>query len=487
MTAERTRFFRSIRFRLSAWYALILFILILMLGAGVAQVLERDLRRDVDRRIRSTAEQMLEQFEITVQFGGQNAYLQSPPPDRFSFPSQLIQIVDLRGNVLFASQNLGGRQIPTIPARTGQERSLRYGTVELDGETVRVVTYPVRLQSGEIIGAIDVAEPLIQVDSMLQDLRRQFFLAAAAGALLAAVSGWFLAGRALKPVDQMVQRAKQIATSSIDAPALDQRLDVPPTEDELARLATTFNTVLGQMQVSFETQRQFVADASHELRTPLTAIRGNVELLEMQLARTGGLDDEVRRSLADLERESMRMSRLTDDLLTLARSEAPGGLSIQCRPFDLADAARSAVRTVLASGSDPSVTIEGDDEVPATGDRDRIEQVMLILCDNARRYTPADGSIVLRVERWGNGARFSVTDTGVGIAPEDQARIFTRFYRADVSRERSSGGTGLGLAIARAIVVAHGGSIDVQSRLGAGSTFTVVLPAGQCVSPTGGE
>lgn len=482
MTSERTRFFRSIRFRLTAWYALILFIIILLLGAGVAKVLERELRQDVDVRLRASAEEMLDQFQVTMEFGGQNTYLYTgSSPAEFSFPSQLIQIVSADGRLLFTSENLGDRQLPTVPATDGREASMRYEDTVVDGESLRVLTYPILLPQSQPIGAINVAEPLIQVNDMLSDLRRQFFSAALAGALLAALAGWFLAGRALKPVDQMVNRAQQIANSASERLALDQRLDVPPTEDELARLATTFNSVLGQMEISFATQQQFVADASHELRTPLTAIRGNVDLLEMQLQRSGALDEDVERSLLDLKRESGRMSRLTDDLLTLARSEAPGGLAIQCRPVDLAEVAKDVVRTVIASGAVPEFSIEGDDEVIVSGDRDRLEQVMLILSDNARRYTPAEGSVVLKVTNVPSGAQLSVTDTGSGISQEDQQRIFTRFFRADASRERASGGTGLGLAIAKAIVTAHGGEIEVRSEPGAGSTFTVVLPRGGCV------
>lgn len=487
MNSERTRFFRSIRFRLTAWYALILFIIILLLGAGVAKVLERQLRNDVDIRIRTTAEQMLDQFD-TVQYGGDVTIYSSLPPESFSFPSQLIQLVDNSGNVKYSTQNLGDRKIPTVAPISGREAQMRYGTTVLDGETIRVLTRPLVIEStGTVIGAINVAEPLIQINDMLRDLRRQFLAAGLGGALLAAIAGWFLAGRALKPVDQMVYRAQQIANSPSERIALDQRLDVPSTEDELARLARTFNNVLGQMEVAFATQRQFVADASHELRTPLTAIRGNVDLLEMQLKRTGGLDAEVSGSLLDLKRESGRMSRLTDDLLTLARSEAPGGLVIQCRPVDLSAVAKDVVRSVLATGPGPSLSIEGDEEVNVTGDRDRLEQVMLILCDNARRYTPAEGSIVLRVNNDRGGARFSVSDTGTGISPEDQQRIFTRFFRADASRERASGGTGLGLAIAKAIVTAHGGDIEVKSALGVGSTFTVILPNAGCIERTTGS
>jgi signal transduction histidine kinase len=444
-------------------------------------VLERELRQDVDVRLRSSAEEMLNQFQVSLELGSQNAVLSSQTsPAEFSFPSQMVQIVRSDGNLLFTSENLGQRRLPTIGSTSGRDASMRYANVELDGETLRVLTYPIYLPERGAIGAINVAEPLIQINDMLSNLRRQFLAAALAGALLASFAGWFLAGRALKPVDLMVYRAQQIANSPNERLALDQRLDVPPTEDELARLATTFNNVLGQMEVSFATQRQFVADASHELRTPLTAIRGNVDLLEMQLKRSNALDSEVERSLLDLKRESGRMSRLTDDLLTLARSEAPGGLVIQCRPVDLSEIAKDVVRTVLASGPEPELSIEGDDEVVVSGDRDRLEQVMLILCDNARRYSPPDGSVVLRISKGESAARFSVSDTGSGISPEDQQRIFTRFFRADASRERTSGGTGLGLAIAKAIVSAHGGEIEVRSELGAGSTFTVILPGGGC-------
>ena len=482
MTSGHTRFFRSIRFRLTAWYALILFIIILMLGAGVAKVLERELRQDVDVRLRTSAEEMLDQFQGSMRAGGQIAVIETATsPATFSFPSQMIQLVDFDGRIFFSTENLGPRVLPSVPAPAGREATMRYENSELDGATLRVLTYPLYWPDRGVIGVINVAEPLIQINDMLTDLRRQFLAAAIAGALLASVAGWFLAGRALKPVDQMVFRAQQIANSSSDRLVLDQRLDVPSTEDELARLATTFNNVLGQMEVSFTIQRQFVADASHELRTPLTAIRGNVDLLEMQLRRSGGIDDEVERSIQDLKRESGRMSRLTEDLLTLARSEAPGGLAIQCRPVDLSEVAKDVVRTILATGAAPEVSIEGNDEVIVSGDRDRLEQVMLILCDNARRFTPQDGSIVLRLAQDRSAARFSVIDTGTGIAMEDQQWIFTRFFRADVSRERASGGTGLGLAIAKAIVSAHSGEIEVNSELEVGSTFTVILPNGGCV------
>jgi hypothetical protein len=167
MTSERTRFFRSIRFRLTAWYALILFVIILMLGAGVAKVLERELRQDVDVRLRNSAEEMLTQFRVSMEFGSQSTQIQSAPPSEFSFPSQLLQIVSSDGKVVFTSENLGQRQLPTVSTEGDLEDQMRYANVEVDGENLRVLTYPILLRdSGLNIGAINVAEPLIQVDEM---------------------------------------------------------------------------------------------------------------------------------------------------------------------------------------------------------------------------------------------------------------------------------------------------------------------------------
>lgn len=344
--------------------------------------------------------------------------------------------------------------------------------------------YRVKVRSDSRAGhEVVFALPLEDVDATLDRLLAiQAIAAAAILATLGLVTFWVLR-LGVRPVQKMTATAKAIGEGD-----LSQRIPDTVPGTEAGELGLALNHMLGRIEEAFDERtrsedrlRQFVADASHELRTPLTAIRGNVELLEMQLKRTGNLDDEVAGSLFDLKRESGRMSRLTDDLLTLARSEAPGGLVIQCRPVDLSAVAKDVVRTVLASGPVPPVSIEGDDEVIVTGDRDRLEQVMLIFCDNARRYTPADGSIVLRISQDRTGARFSVTDTGSGISAEDQQRIFTRFFRADASRERASGGAGLGLAIAKAIVSAHGGDIEVKSALGVGSTFAVILPNGGCV------
>jgi signal transduction histidine kinase len=267
------------------------------------------------------------------------------------------------------------------------------------------------------------------------------------------------------------------------AASLETRLEVPPTGDEIARLAATFNRMLDRLQDAFETERRFLADASHELRTPLTAVRGNVEVVLRQASAGGGdaLTPEALDALEDARRESERMGRLLGDLLLLARSEAPGASEVGRRePVRLDRLADEVVRS--ARGLTTGQYLEAFAAVPVVvrGDPDRLRQLLLALLDNAIRHTPAGGQVIVEVgEELPGTALLRVRDTGEGIAAEHLPHVFELFYRADGARSRATGGTGLGLAIAKAIVEGHGGSIDVASRAGEGAIFTVRLPGEQ--------
>jgi signal transduction histidine kinase len=261
------------------------------------------------------------------------------------------------------------------------------------------------------------------------------------------------------------------------------RLEVPNTGDELARLASTFNRMLDRLEEAFALQRRFIADASHELRTPLTAIRGNIDVLVRQASQNGIEGQDLSDALDDLRRESARMSRLIEDLLTLVRTEAPPDDTARRRPIRLDEVVEDAMRTAAALLSGQRLTSVGVAPVMIIADRDRMTELMLILLDNAIRHTPPQGEIFVSVEAAGSMARIMVRDAGEGIAPEDIPHVFERFYRAGRARDRATGGTGLGLAIAQSIARAHEGGISVVSTPGAGAAFTVTLPlAGPHVS-----
>lgn len=475
---------RSIRFRLTAWYAALLLLLILLLGAGLFLRLESELRHDIDDRLLATAEEMKGQFEVG--FTREGPVVVVPPPGSFTFPSQLVEVVDADGQAQFQSENLGDRQLPGDGHHGDGERPDGEGsgaagipsdptwqTVEVDGVKVRMLVYPLELQ-GETIGAIKVGQPLIQLDQTLHRVRRGMIVAALLGVLLAAIGGWFIAGRALRPVKRVTDAAGAIAASTGVTLPLSERIAVPPTGDEIAGLATTFNRMLDRVEQAFTAQRRFVADASHELRTPLAAMRGNLDLMERQARDLIATDPEVAQTVADLERENDRMSRLVADLLALAQADAPGGLSLRRELMALPDSIDEAVRTVTSSH--PGVVIDRiiGPACPVLADPHRIAQVLVILLDNAARYSPDDVTVGLAGQ--GEWVTVSVTDRGPGIAPEDLARVFEPFWRSDRARDRAAGGAGLGLAIARAIAHAHGGELSATSVPGEGATFTLALP-----------
>lgn len=236
----------------------------------------------------------------------------------------------------------------------------------------------------------------------------------------------------------------------------------------------TGKTMVPIMQ-SFARQREFVADASHELRTPLSILQSSIEVVESE--EENQLNDFSRQVLEDMKDEVGRMSKLVGDLLTLARADS-GTLELNRESFDLRMVADQVARTLqpIVAKKEQTFTLTGDEMIPVFADRERITQLLYILLDNAMKYTPEKGGISLGIEASGKGIQIIVKDNGVGMTPQQAERIFDRFYRVDKGRSREMGGTGLGLSIANWIVTAHGGTIQVQSNVGKGSTFTIALP-----------
>jgi signal transduction histidine kinase len=252
---------------------------------------------------------------------------------------------------------------------------------------------------------------------------------------------------------------------------LTRRIEMPTHQDELGRLAKTFNEMLESIEAASSAQQRFVSDASHELRAPLTAIQGNLELLSRHRSMPE-VEREV--ALAEVTREANRLSRLVADLLALARADA--GVPLKHRLLDLDEVVLGAYHEAHQLSQGQTLTLEPFEPVQVTGDEDRLKQLVLILLDNALKYTPAHGHVTLGLQRLETGSKITVRDTGVGIPPEDLPHVFERFYRADPARGRDPGGTGLGLPIAHWIVEQHGGKITLESHPGQGTLATVYLP-----------
>jgi heavy metal sensor kinase len=294
-------------------------------------------------------------------------------------------------------------------------------------------------------------------------------LLAAGGAVLALGlgGGWWLAGRVIRPIDQI-----SAAASRISAGNLSERIDVAEADNELGRLAGVLNSTFARLEAAFAQQAQFTADASHDLRTPLAVI---ISETQTALARERSAA-EYRETLEGCLVTAQQMRRLTESLLELARFDA-GQESMQREPFDLSQVVRQCVELVRPLAERRGIKLACElAAVQCQGDAERLSQVVTNLLTNAIQFNREQGEIRVSIEANNSSALIQVADTGAGIAAEDLQHIFERFYRADKSRSRAEGRNGLGLAICKAIVDAHGGSIEVTSQVGSGSTFTVKLP-----------
>jgi heavy metal sensor kinase len=266
----------------------------------------------------------------------------------------------------------------------------------------------------------------------------------------------------------MAEQARRITGSNLET-----RIEIDDAAEELAVLVTSFNELLSRLDQSFDTMRRFVADASHELRTPISVIRGEADVALSQERSPA----EYRESLAIVLDEACRLSRLVDDLLNLARADA-GHVTLQTHDFYLNELLAECCRSVQGLAHTRGLRLEcrAGNDLQFTGDEQLLRRLVINLLDNAIRYTPAGGQVTAALEAGPASVQLRVSDTGIGIAPTDAARIFERFYRAGEARSRQDGGFGLGLAIVRWIAESHHGTVECASQLGRGSTFTVTLP-----------
>ena len=333
------------------------------------------------------------------------------------------------------------------------------GEFESASGTVRYLAVPIRDGRGQIGGTFVVTAALGRERDEVEDAVRLAALVLLSVLLIASALAWVVAGRVLAPLRVLSDTARSICESD-----LTRRIPTSGT-DELAELGRTFNAMLDRLEAAFDSQRAFVSDASHELRTPITIVRGHLELL-------GNDPEERQETIALVTDELDRMSRFVDDLLLLARAERDDFLRVG--EVELGALTDELAEKASALGK-RSWQVADRGEAVLVADRQRVTQAMMGLAQNAVQHTHEGAVIELGSSRNGHEARMWVRDTGPGIAPRDQERVFERFARASAQARRSEG-AGLGLAIVRAIAEAHGGRVELESRLGHGSTFTLVLP-----------
>ncbi len=444
---------RSVRARLTLWYAASLAVLLLVFSLSVYFYLRSSLQHALDSELQNSF--------IIVENGlmaslDQLSEVEDHSTINLFLVTEGASVVHQTSRWLLEGLDAAVEQTPlpsgSWSAPQGQIFHLQQGDVTAGGRQFHVV----------------VAQERTRVEEGLADLRVALFAGFPLALAVAGGGGWWLARRALAPVSDMAARAR-----AITAERLSERLPVRDPHDEFGQLATIFNATLTRLQQSFEQLRRFTADASHELRTPLTVLRsvGEVGLQKSQDAAG------YREVISSMLEETERLTRLVESLLTLSRFESGHApLKIEC--VDIGALVRNAVEClqVLAEEKTQTMRVECAAGLDANVDGGLLRHALLNLVDNAIKYTPVDGHIRVTVRRVQHQVLIEVTDNGPGISAEHQAKIFERFYRVDAGRARDMGGVGLGLAIARWIVEYNQGVIDVTSATGQGATFRITLP-----------
>ena len=459
-----------IRAKLTIWYTTLLAASLITFGSILYVALSRNIISSIDARLFSMADMVSravfrpgtvnlpQNFDIFLEhfFGIKTS-------------GNFIQLMDEYGKIVFTSSTLGKNHLP-LSAQTYHHSiagNATYETIKNIGQyPVRIVTFPL-MENGQLISILQVGAPLQESTAALNALFYILIFGIPLAVILASGVGWFLAKKALSPVDMVTVLARKI-----EAGSLNERLDVSGPKDELGRLAKTFNDMIARLELSFKQMKQFTADASHELKTPLTVLKGEMEIALRTEKTVEGLKEVIKSSLEEID----KMSALVKSLLNLAKLDSRVRLPNDNIKLDGIVEERFNQTLPLAKDKGIDMVMVKKEGVVIMGDKIGIGQLLFNLIYNAIKYTPKDGRIEISLEQSDNWAIIKVIDTGMGIAEEDLPHIFDRFYRVDKARTTGAGGVGLGLSICKEIAEAHGGKIEVESEAGKGSVFKVYLP-----------
>lgn len=458
-----------LRVKLTLWYGSALALILLFFAGSLYWIIARDLKGQVDQSLQeaaTTAIRSLEQhgFGPFIQFED----LSSTFPE-LAVLDKFFQIFSPTGRITIQSPNVKSHDVPLSQdaLQHAMKGDTTYESARFPGETLRMISVPILFQ-GNLLNIVQVGTSLKPVEHTMKRLLGVLLVLIPVALLVSLAGGWFLAGRVLRPVAIMTEAAKKIAGGD-----LSQRLAVEASGDEIGRLAETFNAMIARLDASFRQIRQFSSDASHELRTPLTVMKGETELV---LRRQRDCEDYKGVLESNLE-EIDRMTRIVDELLFLSRADL-GDVKMAAERVELVELLEDIQQQASVLGQEQGIEVLLGTMQPATvlGDELRLRELFLNLVDNAVKYSKPGGKVEVSLGAEPHSAKIAIQDYGIGIRPEAIGRIFHRFYRTDEARAHTKKGTGLGLAICAWIAEVHRGQIDVQSRQGEGSTFTVTLP-----------
>jgi len=468
--------YRSLSFKLTVWYIIILGIIIILAGAFFFQGAKDSLMRDLDQVLLEIADETNEKWRNSRGVTWEDAIERGE--ENFSSYNPYIQVVEIteKGDREIAGI-IRSQKIPEGAFKLDIKLYRRADTSEIDNlvfstmEDDRLSTYPLRVFLLPVRGPriLQVGIPLEKTSAALNQLLLIMVLTGSIIMLLASVGGSLIINRALHPVKSVVETA-----SEISAEDLTLRIDTKHRKDEIGALVETFNSMISRLEKSVNKIRQFSGDVSHELRTPLTIIRGEIEVL----LRKDRPKEEYLKTMNSVLEESHRMEKIIDDLLFLSRVEA-----LDKSKFSHDVLLEEIVKLIIESRwpafekKGLKLIAENIESTPIKGNVDLLERMVANLIDNAIRYTPEGGTVEVVVDKKKGRARLEIRDTGIGIPQESLPFIFDRFFVVDKSRSKETGGSGLGLSIVKWIADNHKAKIDVLSQINKGTTFVIVFPS----------
>jgi two-component system OmpR family sensor kinase len=456
--------FYSVRARLTLWYTAVLALVLIIFSAVSYVLLARAIRAENDASLADTAHEFAAAFDPGDRSRGRDVLLDLRYSDRE------ILVLSPTGALVMASKSrigpeerkrieafirAGGKGLHTIPG--GEE-----------GDGVRIVATPI-----DVVGTrytVVVASNLSEQADRLRSAAQAVFFGIPLALVVAAGCGYLLARKSFAPVTMMSLKARQIGAETLDA-----RIEIGNERDELGFLAATLNGLLERLQLAFESQRRFMADASHELRTPIAIIQGEADVA---LARDRSAGD-YRESIEVTQRAARKLTRIVQNLFLLARGDT-GRYPTSMTRFYLGEVVSECVRGMrsVAQARGVELTCSAPEDMVIVADEELVNRLVLNLVENAVKFTPKGGRVSVAVQAEEGVCTIRVADTGVGIPPADQERIFERFFRGDRTQPQNAGGAGLGLPIARWIAEVHGGELRLEHSGAEGSVFVATLPWG---------
>ncbi|MEP7147238.1 MAG: ATP-binding protein [bacterium] len=478
------KLFKTIRGQLTFYFVLVFGAMLCVFSIILYNIFAEQTRNELDKGMLMLAGSINNELQDdSIQPELLNEVKEAPIPFSTS-KKQFVEIIDGSGVVVLKSLQLENKTLPikqewlesSVKGKPVFKTSRDENESELwDQYGLRVLLYPVIYNSAQYI--IAVAVSLSNLESSLFKFRLILYIAIPLTLLLSSILGWLFSKKAYAPINELIKNS-----TSITANNLDTRLQVSDSGDEIAKLATTLNNMMERLQKSFLVLKQFTSDASHELRTPLTILKGDIEVALHRKRSAAEYEIILKDNLIEVK----RLQKIIDGLLTLSQLES-GKSQLSIDKIDLNELLTEAVSKIdkIAKKKNINVVLKLDEtmsddykEYYISGDQSVLLNVFINLFDNAVQYSHENSEImcVVDLDQAEEQINISIKDTGIGISPENIEDIFDRFYRSDQSRTRDeSNSIGLGLAIAKSVIVAHGGTIKVNSIPGKGTTFMVTF------------